>query len=127
MADLTVKAGRRQDADADVGAVPRKIVGLTARGEIGGDAPVVRVDPLGIARPAQRLQSADVRANEGLGIAADVVDGTSRPLQMLGRPIDASLTCDIQDVAARGPGGAEPATTIMPRPTSSARAASISM
>ena len=36
MANLAVEAGRRQDADADVGAVPRKIVGLTARGKIGG-------------------------------------------------------------------------------------------
>ena len=71
MADLLVKAGRRQDADADVRAVPRKIVGLTALGEIGGDAPVIGVDPLGMAGPTQRFQPADVRANEGLGIAAD--------------------------------------------------------
>jgi heme/copper-type cytochrome/quinol oxidase subunit 2 len=62
---------------------------------------VVGVDPLGMAGPAQRLQPADVRANEGLGIAADPVDGTSRPLQMPGRAIDRSLTCDIQDVAVR--------------------------
>ncbi len=83
MADLAVEAGRRQDADADVRAVPCEIVGLTARGEIGADAPMIRVDPLGVAGPAQRLQPADVRANEGLGIAADTVDGSSRPLQML--------------------------------------------
>jgi hypothetical protein len=43
---------------------------LTACGEIGGDAPVIGVDPLGMAGPAQRFQPADVRANEGLGIAA---------------------------------------------------------
>ena len=91
MADLLVKAGGRQDADPDVGAVPREIVGLTALGKIGGDAPVIGVDPLGMAGPAQRLQPADVGANEGLGIAADAVDGGSRPLQMLGRAIDASL------------------------------------
>jgi hypothetical protein len=70
MANLAVEAGRRQDADADVGAVPRKVVGLTARGEVGGDAPVIGVNPLGMAGPAQSLKSADVRANEGLGIAA---------------------------------------------------------
>ena len=83
MADLLVKAGGRQDANPDVRTVPRKIVGLTALGEIGGDAPVVRVDPLGMAGPAQRLQPADMGADEGLGIAADTVDGSSRPLQML--------------------------------------------
>ena len=70
MANLAVEAGRRQNADADVGAVPRKIVGLTALGEIGWDAPVIRVDPLGMAGPAQGLQPADVRANEGLGVSA---------------------------------------------------------
>jgi hypothetical protein len=42
--------------------------------------------------PAQRLQPANVGANEGLGIAADTVDGGSGPLQMLGRAIDASFT-----------------------------------
>jgi hypothetical protein len=63
---------------------------------------VIRVDPLDMAGPAQRLQPADMGANEGLGITADTVDGTSRPLQMLGRAIDASLTCDIHDVAVRG-------------------------
>jgi hypothetical protein len=75
-----------------------------------------------MAGPTQRFQPADVRANEGLGIAADTVDRTLRPLQMLGRAIDASLTCDIEDIAVRGArtGRAEPATTIMPRPTSGA-------
>ena len=102
MADLLVKAGGRQDADADVRAVPREIVGLAALGEIGGDAPVIRIDPLGMAGPAQRLQPADVGADEGLGIAADTVDGGARPLQMLGRAIDAFLTCDIHDVAVCG-------------------------
>jgi hypothetical protein len=102
MADLAVEAGRRQDADADVGAVPRKIVGLTACGKIGGNAPVVGVDPLGMAGPAQSLKSADVGADEGLGIAADTVDGGARLLQVLGRTIDTSLICDIQDVLVRG-------------------------
>jgi hypothetical protein len=37
MADLLVKAAGRQDAYSDVGAVPRKIVGLTALGKIGED------------------------------------------------------------------------------------------
>jgi hypothetical protein len=43
-------------------------------------------------RPAQRLQPAGVGANEGLGIAADTIDGGSRLRQMLGRAIGASLT-----------------------------------
>ena len=92
MANLAVEAGRRQDADADVAAVPREIVGLTAIEEIGGNAPMIGVDPLGMADPTQRFQPADVRANECLGIAAEAVDGSSRPLQMLGRAIDASLS-----------------------------------
>jgi hypothetical protein len=52
VANLVVEAGRRQDAYSDIRTVPRKIVGLTARGEIGGDAPMIRVDPLGMAGPA---------------------------------------------------------------------------
>jgi hypothetical protein len=62
-------------------AVPRQIVGLTTLGEIGGDAPMIRVDPLGMAGPAQRLQPADMGENEGLRIAADAVDGGQRPLR----------------------------------------------
>ena len=102
MADLLVEAGGRQDADPDVGAVPREIVGLTALGEIGRNAPVIRVDPLGMAGPAQRLQPADMGANEGLRVAADAVDGGARPLQMLGRTIDAPFAGDIHDIAVRG-------------------------
>ncbi len=41
-------------------------------------------------------------ADEGLGIAADTVDGSSRPLQMLGRTIDAFIAGDIHDVAVCG-------------------------
>ena len=41
-------------------------------------------------------------ANEGLGVAADAVDGGARPLQMVGRAIDAFWTCDIYDVAVCG-------------------------
>ena len=87
--DLLVKAGMRQDAYSDIRTVPRKIVDFTACGKIGGNAPMIGVDPLGMTSPAQRLQPANVGGNEGLGIAADTVDGGSRPLQMLGRPIDA--------------------------------------
>ena len=102
MADLLVKAGGRQDADPDVRPVPCEIVGLAALGKIGGDAPVVGVDPLDMAGPAQRLQPADVGTDVGLGIAADAVDGGARPLQMLGRTIDAFLAGNVQDVAVCG-------------------------
>ena len=47
IADLAVEVLDRQDLDADVGAVPSEIVGLTSLGEIGGDAPVIAVNPLG--------------------------------------------------------------------------------
>jgi hypothetical protein len=70
MTDLLVEAGGRQDADPDIRTVPREIVGLTALGEIGGDAPVIRIDPLGMTSPAQCLQPADMGANEGLGVSA---------------------------------------------------------
>jgi hypothetical protein len=43
---------------------------LTACGEIGGNAPVIGVDPLGMTGPAQHLQPANVGANEDHGIAA---------------------------------------------------------
>ena len=89
MADLAVKASGRQDADADVGAVAGEVVGLAALGKIGGDAPVIRIDPLDMAGPAQRLQPADVGADERLRVAAHAVDGGARPLQMRRRPIDA--------------------------------------
>ena len=45
------------------------------------------VDPLGMTDAAQRFQRADVGVNEGLGIAADTVDGSARPLKVLGGAI----------------------------------------
>ena len=81
MADLPVKAGGRQDADADVRPVPREIVGLAAL-TVGRDAPAIGVDSFDVAGPAQRLQPSDMGANEGLGITPNAVDGGSRPLQM---------------------------------------------
>jgi Tripartite tricarboxylate transporter family receptor len=63
MTDLAVETGRRQDGDADVGAVPRAIVGLTTLGKIRGNAPVIGIDPLGMAGPSQRLQPADILGN----------------------------------------------------------------
>jgi hypothetical protein len=63
---------------------------------------VIGIDPLGVAGPTQRLQAANVGANEALRIAADTIDGCSRPLKMLGRAIDASFPGDIHDVAVRG-------------------------
>ncbi len=67
---LLVKSVGRPDAYSDIRAVPLEIVGLTTHGKIRGDAPMVGIDPLGKAGPAQRFQPADVGANEGLGIAA---------------------------------------------------------
>jgi hypothetical protein len=86
MANLVVEAERGQDADADVGTVPREIVGLTAIEEIGGDSPVIRVDPFSMAGAAQSLKSADVGANEGLGIAADAVAAVKKAKNGRGRP-----------------------------------------
>src|SRR5258708_15912460 len=102
MANLLVKAGGRQHAYSDVCAVPRQIVGLAALGEIGMDAPVIRVDPFGMARPAQGLQPADMGANKSLRVAADAVDSSSRPLPLLARAVDTFLTGDISNVAVCG-------------------------
>src|SRR5260370_31994826 len=102
MADLLVKAGGRQHAYSDVCTVPRQIVGLAALGEVGRDAPVIRVDPLGMARPAQGLQPADMGADECLGIAADAVDSSSRPLQMQGWTIDAPFASYVDDIPVGG-------------------------
>ena len=66
MADLLVEAGGRHHTDPDVGTVTRQM--------IGGDAPVIRVDPLGMTSAVQCLQPADMGANERLGIAAGAVD-----------------------------------------------------
>jgi hypothetical protein len=47
----------------------RARIGLAALGKIGRHAPVVGVDPLDMPGPAQRLQPADMGADEGLRIA----------------------------------------------------------
>lgn len=52
--------------------------------------------------PARRLQPADMGANEGLWVAAEAVDGSSRPLQTFGRTIDAFVTCNIHNIAVCG-------------------------
>ena len=64
---------------------------------------MIGVDPLDVARPAQRLQPTDVRADESLWVAADAIDGGARTLQMDRRAIDALIAGDVHDVAVGGP------------------------
>src|ERR1019366_7251029 len=99
VADLPVKAGGRQDADTDVRTLAGEVVSLAARGKVGGNAPVIGVDPLDMAGPAQRFQPADMGADESVRVAAHVFDSVVRPLQMYGRAIGALRIGDIHDVA----------------------------
>ena len=82
MDDLAVEVGGRQDACTDVRTVADEVIGVAALGEVSGDAPVVRVDPLDMAGATQRLQPANVRADERIGGDPDAFDGGTRPLQM---------------------------------------------
>lgn len=80
------------------------VIGLAALGEVPGDAPVILVDPLDEARAAQRLQPADVRADECLGIAAGALHRGSGARQVMRWPIDAALAGDLLDVEVGGSG-----------------------
>ncbi len=91
VADLLLEARGRENADTAGRPVPREIVGLPAFGQVGRNAPLVGVDALDMARPAQRLQAPDMGSDIGCGIAAQTLDGADRLLQMPGRPIDALL------------------------------------
>jgi hypothetical protein len=68
MADLLVEARGTEDADPDVRPVPRQIVGLTSLEKVGRDTPMVGVDSLDMAGPAQCLQPADVGTTKASGL-----------------------------------------------------------
>jgi hypothetical protein len=74
MADLLLKARRRENGDPAHRPVTREIVRLPAFGKIGRNAPLVSVDPLDMARPAQRLQAPDMGSDVGGRIAAQTLD-----------------------------------------------------
>ncbi len=101
MTDLLLEPSRREHGHPTGRAVPSEIVGLTALDQVGRNAPVVGIDSLDMACQPQRLQAPDMGSDVSRRIAAQTLDGTDGLLQMRGRPIDALLTGDGQDVAIR--------------------------
>ncbi len=87
----------------------REIVGLPALGQVGRDPPLVGVDPLDVACPAQRLQAPHMGSDVRRGITAQTLDGADGLLQMH-RPADRCLPCR-QSPGCCGPRCADP-----PRP-----------
>ena len=97
-ADLSLKIERRKRADGYAIAAAVQIVAHPALANVGGDAPCVSVEPLDMPRPAQRLQAADMGADESLGVAADALDALARSLEMRAWAIDARLVRHVGDV-----------------------------
>ena len=102
-ADLGLEIKRREGADGKSVAAPAEVVAHPTLGDVGGDAPLVGVEPLDMAGPAQRLQAADMGADESLGVAADALDLFARPLQMRARTVDACLAGHVGDVQISRP------------------------
>jgi hypothetical protein len=63
-ADLLVEAKRGQRPHSEPIATLPQVVGLSTLDDVLGDPPMVGIDPLDVAAPAQCLQPADVRADE---------------------------------------------------------------
>src|SRR5262249_5481223 len=99
VANLLVEARGGQHADPDVRRVAGTVMGFAALDQIGWHAPMVGVDALGMTSPPQRLQPADVGADERLGIAADATYRGPGAFQMSRRTIDAFLTSQVRDVS----------------------------
>src|SRR5450755_112132 len=99
MADLFVQRDRRQDGYAGACPVTGKVVRQPALGQILRDSPVVLVDALRVTRATQRLQAANVRADERLRVAAKSLDIGAGPLQMRRWPVDAALAGDVENIA----------------------------
>lgn len=68
-----------------------EVVAHPALGNVGGDAPLVGVEPFRMPGAAASFQAADVGADKRFGVTADVLNSLTRPLQMRARAVDARL------------------------------------
>jgi hypothetical protein len=76
---------------------------LPAFDNVGGDLPVVGIDPLDMASPSQGLQAADMATNEGFRILLSL-KAVADALQVPARPVDTIVLLGTgRDVAVRGP------------------------
>jgi hypothetical protein len=86
--DLPVEVERRERPDGKILSPITGVMGHAALGQVDGDFPVVGVEALDMACARECVQATDIRPDEGVGIAADLLDRDSGPLQMLARPVD---------------------------------------
>ena len=71
---------------------PWLIVGHAAVGDILGDAPVIRVDALHVAGPAQGFQAADMGADESLWVLALAFKAVADDVDVPARLVEAAVT-----------------------------------
>lgn len=67
------------------------VCGHGALGDVPGDAPVVGVDPLYVAGPAQGLQAADVRADKRVRILTLLLEDFADALDMSAWLVEAAI------------------------------------
>ncbi len=87
----------QQLVDARAAAEPLTVIGEAAFGQVGGNGPVLGVDALDDAGTAQRLQTADMAADIGVGVVGP--QPRQRLLAVRCRAVDALRVGCRQDVA----------------------------
>jgi len=91
-ADLLFKVEGGKCADPKAVPALAEIVGHAAVGDILGDAPVIRVDALHMAGPAQGLQAADMGADESLRVLALAFKAVADDVDVPARLVEAAVT-----------------------------------
>jgi hypothetical protein len=88
-ADLLLQAERRKDPDPWAVTAAAEVVGHAAIDHVSGDPPMVNVDALHVVLAPQRLQAADVEADEGLRVLALPLEAVADPFEVPARLVDA--------------------------------------
>ena len=100
--NLPVEAdGRERPYPQPVGALA-EVVGLPTLDDVLRDLPIVGIESLDVAGPAQRLQSADMGTHESLGVLALPLKAVADALQVPARPVDAVVLLGIAGDVAVG-------------------------
>jgi hypothetical protein len=87
--NLPVEADGRERPYSQPVTALAEVVSLPALDDVLRDLPMIGIDPLDKAGPAQRLQSADMGADEGFGVLALAFEVVMDTLQVPARPVDA--------------------------------------
>src|SRR5437868_9372442 len=88
---LEIEGGQRPNSEPITALA--EVIHLSAFNDVLGDLPMIGIDSLDVAGPAQCLQAADMGTHESLGVLALPLKVVADAFQVSARPEDAVAVC----------------------------------